>query len=50
MAELAAYAESKGVRNIGVEQMYSPHQLPWTVVGANYLLRDIYDINKKNFY
>ncbi|MEG1752610.1 MAG: TIM barrel protein, partial [Christensenella sp.] len=29
--ELAEYAEKVGCKNIGVEQMYSPHQIPWRI-------------------
>ena len=50
LSDLAAYAEKKGVRYIGVEQMYTPHQVPWTVSGAEKLLREIYAVNGKNFY
>lgn len=49
-SELAEYADEKGVESIGVEQMYSPHQIPWTVVGANNLVRDCFAVNRKNFY
>lgn len=41
LAELAAYADSCGCRPIGVEQMYSPHQIPWTVSGARKLIKEV---------
>jgi len=50
LAELAAYAEKKGVRYIGLEQMYTPHQVPWTIPGGEALLRHVYSVNRKNFY
>ena len=41
LAELAAYARQCGLRAIGVEQMYTPHQTPWTIVGARRLLGEV---------
>ena len=41
LAELAAFADSCGCRPIGVEQMYSPHQIPWTVSGARTLINEV---------
>lgn len=49
-ADLAQYAGEIGLKSIGVEQMYSPHQVPWTVSGAIDLLRQIYNIGKLPFY
>ena len=34
LADLAAFAAEAGVRTIGVEQMYAPHLIPWTIGGA----------------
>ncbi len=50
LAELAAYAESKKLDSIGVEQMYTPHQLPWTVENSAALMRDCFARNNKNMY
>lgn len=36
---LAAAAREAGVTTFGVEQMYSPHQIPWTLAGAETFLR-----------
>ena len=36
LAELASKAEERKV-TLGVEQMYSPHQIPWTIDGAENL-------------
>ncbi|MHC4983222.1 MAG: TIM barrel protein, partial [Planctomycetota bacterium] len=41
LAELAAYAGERGVRAVGVEQMYTPHQLPWTISTAKRLMRQV---------
>jgi hypothetical protein len=40
----------KDCRAVGVEQMYSPHQIPWTVPGARKLLQDIFKKGRKPFY
>ncbi|MBQ3100802.1 MAG: hypothetical protein IJC50_07420 [Clostridia bacterium] len=41
LAELAVFASSCGCNPIGVEQMYSPHQIPWTVSGARNLINEV---------
>ncbi len=41
LAELAKYAKACGCQPVGVEQMYSPHQIPWTVEGASDLIRKV---------
>jgi sugar phosphate isomerase/epimerase len=50
LAELAAYAHQRGLRTIGIEQMYSPHQIPWTLDGAQRLLRELYRQSGRPFY
>jgi sugar phosphate isomerase/epimerase len=42
LVELAAYATDQGLDYLGLEQMYSPHQAPWTVEGAEALIRQVY--------
>lgn len=42
LAETARYAAEIGLSYAGVEQMYSPHQPPWTLEGAETLLREVY--------
>jgi hypothetical protein len=42
LAELAEYAGAQGIRSIGVEQMYSPAQIPWTLPGARRFLKEIW--------
>lgn len=49
-AELASYAKTHGVNSIGVEQMYTPHQVPWTIESARRMLRWIHQYNGSNFY
>ena len=41
LADCAAYAASRMSRPIAVEQMYSPHQVPWTIAGAREFLSAI---------
>ncbi len=50
MANIAMHCASIGVRYVGVEQMYSPNQPPWTIDGAKAMLRRIYEIGKAPFY
>lgn len=49
LAKLAFRAEERKV-TLGVEQMYSPHQIPWTIEGAEDLIEKVYKISGKNFY
>lgn len=41
LAGIAQYAHEQGVR-ISVEQMYSPHQPPWTIEQSRYFLSEVY--------
>ena len=50
LAEVAAYAQQCGLRAIGLEQMYSPHQIPWTLDGAQVLLRELCRRCDRPFY
>ena len=50
LAELAEYAAEIGMRYISVEQMYSPHQPPWTVEGAKTLMKKTYARANAPFY
>ncbi len=50
LAELAAYAADKNLDSAGVEQMYTPHQNPWTVADSADMLRKIKAQNGKDFY
>ncbi len=50
LAQLAVYAQARGLTSIGVEQMYSPHQVPWTIRGSADLLRSVYARGKAPFY
>lgn len=50
LADIACHAKEIGMEYIGVEQMYAPHQVPWTIDGAKQMLRRIYEIGGANFY
>ncbi len=50
LAELATIANAENVRGISIEQMYSPHQIPWTVSGAQNLLKQVYRQSQAPFY
>jgi D-erythrulose 1-phosphate 3-epimerase len=42
LGQLARYAAEVGMGGLNVEQMYSPHQIPWTLAGTEKLLREVY--------
>lgn len=50
LAQVARYAAQLGIRYAGVEQMYTPHQIPWTIRGAEELLRQVYARSGAPFY
>jgi sugar phosphate isomerase/epimerase len=42
LAEIAAFAGERGIKGVSVEQMYAPHQAPWTIAGTRELMREVY--------
>lgn len=50
LAELAVVANAENLKGISVEQMYSPNQIPWTVTGAQNLLKQVWNGSKAPFY
>lgn len=50
LADLARYAGQRLSAPIGVEQMYAPHQIPWTIDGCRELLLDIREISETPMY
>lgn len=42
LGELAAYAQGVDLSSLSVEQMYTPHQIPWTIVGAEQIMREAF--------
>ena len=41
LAEVAAFAGQRGIHYVSVEQMYAPHQTPWTIAGTKELMREV---------
>jgi sugar phosphate isomerase/epimerase len=51
LAEVSRFAaEFRMTGCVGVEQMYSPHQIPWTIAGAEDLLRDVFTCSGAPFH
>ena len=50
LADLARYGKEIGMAYTGLEQMYSPHQPPWTIEGTKRLLREVYARAAAPFY
>ncbi|TFG60200.1 MAG: hypothetical protein E4H36_12455 [Spirochaetales bacterium] len=50
LCEAGRYAASKMVKPVCIEQMYTPHQIPWTIKGAQKMLKELYRINESEFY
>lgn len=42
LADIAESGLAAGAREVGLEQMYSPHQPPFTVAGARIMMREVY--------
>jgi D-erythrulose 1-phosphate 3-epimerase len=49
-ADLSIFADRHSATKIGVEQMYVPHQIPWTIDGTAELLKKVYSRSRKPFY
>lgn len=49
LAHLAEYTVHKKIL-ASIEQMYTPHQIPWTINGAYDLLKQVYQRSKCPFY
>lgn len=50
ICEVSKYAKDKKLHFICTEQMYSPHQIPWTINMAERFIRDIYEKSKAPMY
>ena len=50
LSELVDHARQRRVDTIGVEQMYSPHQVPWTIRGSKELLKAVYRLSGSPVY
>lgn len=50
LAEIAEYGQKQGVRYVGIEQMYSPHQPPWRIEDARELMKAVLQCSGAPFY
>lgn len=50
LVRIAEKAAALGVPEVCIEQMYSPHQIPWTISGAAELLAEVKKRSGRNFY
>ncbi len=50
LGELAEFSSQNGVGSVGVEQMYTPHQVPWTIDGAKEIISAIVKTTGMPFY
>jgi hypothetical protein len=50
LSALARHAQASGTRSVGIEQMYTPHMIPWTLEGSAELLRQVYREAGHPFY
>jgi sugar phosphate isomerase/epimerase len=50
LSELAISKKDGHNNYLSIEQMYSPHQFPWTVKGATKLLKKVKAVGQKDFY
>jgi hypothetical protein len=48
-SDLAEFADLHGNTTIGVEQKYTPHQVPWTIDGAIAMIREVHRKSRKPF-
>jgi sugar phosphate isomerase/epimerase len=49
-AQLSEFAAKHGGTTLGVEQMYTPHQVPWTIAGTRSLLEAVNSRSGHPFY
>lgn len=50
LKELSEFAYENGGIQVSFEQMYAPHQPPWTIDGAKYYLQSVYKATQKPIY
>ena len=50
LAQLSEFAAKHGETTLGVEQMYTPHQIPWTIPGTRLLLEAVNARGNHPFY
>ncbi len=47
LASIAVFAYDRKLSSVGLEQMYTPHQVPWTICGTYELLTGVYRCSGK---
>lgn len=50
LGELAVFAQGIGLKALSLEQMYTPHQPPWTIEGARKLIEDVFEKHAAPLY
>ena len=50
LAEINHFAAATGCKKMGLEQMYSPHQYPWTIEQTTRLLTNVTEKSGASFY
>jgi D-erythrulose 1-phosphate 3-epimerase len=50
LSRIASYGAENKLPSVAVEQMYSPHQVPWTVDGAIDLMRNVFGESRSPLY
>jgi len=50
LTELNAYADEENCGDLGLEQMYSPHQVPWRIEGTRKLIKEITRRSGRDFF
>lgn len=50
LAILVEYAAECGSQTVSIEQMYSPHQIPWTIETTQKLMREVYKRSGQSIY
>lgn len=50
LSDVAASGLAAGAREVGLEQMYSPHQIPFTVPGARRMVAEVYAARQAPMY
>jgi len=50
LCEITEFSHEVKCKSVSLEQMYSPHQYPWTIKGAKELMNEVYEKTIKPLY
>lgn len=50
LSHLAGFSADMNLKALSIEQMYTPHQVPWTIDGSFDLLKEVYARSQRPFY